>query len=117
MTPQAFATAIGIVESNGNPNAPLGDGGRAIGRFQMHPDEMWTWARRLSIAPAANETWDSFIGRIVQAFYTFHCSEALTDVQIAMTYHIGHILRENSPEWDLGYAEKFSNAARGLTTT
>lgn len=112
MSPDQFATAIGIVESNGDSDVPLGDDGRALGRWQIHPDEMWTWAKRLTLAPQVNETWDSFVGRLIKGFYSFHTVQTLTDVQIAMTWHLGHISREDSPDWDLAYADKFRNAAR-----
>ena len=114
VTPLAFATAIGLVESNGNPNSKLGDDGRALGRFQVHPDECWGWAKRLSLAPQLSETWDSFVERIVEGFYSFHTDQGLTAIQTAMTWHIGHIVREESPDWDLGYASRFVDAARTL---
>lgn len=113
MTPIDFATAIGIVESNGNPNSPLGDDGRALGRFQVHPDELWGWATRLTLYPHLSETWDSFVDRVVQRFYTFHVAQSLTPVQIAMCWHLGHISRESDPDWDSGYAARFAAAALG----
>lgn len=39
MTAQEFAHAIAIVESSDRSNPPLGDDGRALGRYQMHPTE------------------------------------------------------------------------------
>ena len=112
MTTQQFATVVGIVESNGDPNSPLGDHGRALGRFQIHPDEMWAWANRLALAPELGETWDSFIERIVEGFYTFHTAR-LAPIEVAMTWHIGHITKEGDPDWDASYAAKFNAASLG----
>ena len=112
MTPQQFSAVIGYIESGGNYQR-WGDAGRAMGRFQMHPDEMWTWAHRLTIAPELNETWDSFIERLVEAFYSFHLA-TLAPVEVAMTYHEGHVVKEGDPSWDAQYAQKFNAAAAGL---
>ena len=109
MTPQHFAQCIGQVESNNNANAPLGDGGRAFGRFQTHPDWVWDWAHRLAIAPQLGELWDSFIERLVCGFYGFHCSH-LSAPEIAMSFHIGHIVRFGGDDWDVGYGNRFSMA-------
>ena len=114
MTPDQFTYALGIVESSNNPNAPLGDAGRALGRYQCHPDFVWQWAHRLGLAPQLNETWDSFLTRLVVAFYNFHAPQNLTDVQIAMTFHEGHITREGDPSWDAGYALRFADAVQRI---
>lgn len=114
MTAKQFADALGVVESNGNPYAPMGDGGRALGRWQIHPDELWTWAHRLALAPELGETWDSFIERVVWGFYQFHTT--LSAVEVAMTWHIGHVVRENDVEWDDAYADRFNAAITGLNT-
>ena len=113
MTPQQFATAIGAVESNNNPNSPLGDHGRAFGQFQVHPDWVFDWARRLALAPQLGELWDSFIERLVCAFYSFHVSQ-LSAPEIAMTFHIGHVVHFGGADWDAGYGDRFSKAAAGL---
>lgn len=111
MSPQQFAHAIAIVESNDNPNAPLGDAGRALGRWQWHPDAVWGWAVRLSVVPTLNETWDSFLYRLLLRHYVFHSQQGLTDVQCAMAFHEGHIVKEGDVDWDTGYAARFINAA------
>lgn len=40
---EQWSTALAYTESNNNPNAPLGDDGRAIGRWQMHLPFLYTW--------------------------------------------------------------------------
>ena len=94
VNPDDFAHAIAIVESGDNPNAPLGDHGRALGRYQMHPDFMWDWCKRLNIHPELNETWDSFQYRLILRHYSFYSGQGLTDVQCAMSFHEGHLCRE-----------------------
>lgn len=108
MTPQQFSTALGLTESNGNPNSPLGDHGRALGRFQVHPDWVFDWSNRLGIVPKLSETWDSFVERMVQAFYTHHVGGTLSDVEIAMAFHIGHLVHNYDPDWDSAYADRFT---------
>jgi hypothetical protein len=109
MTPRQFSHALAIVESTDNPNTPKGDGGRADGRWQIHPDEMWTWAHRLALAPQLGETWDSFVERIVEGFYSFHTAQ-LAPIEVAMTWHIGHVVHFGGAAWDAGYAAKFATA-------
>ncbi len=111
MEPETFATILGLVESDGNPNALLGDDGRAAGRFQIHPDFLWEWANRLKLQPKLNERWDSFYSRLVQAFFTFPFHLKLLPVEVAMTFHKGHIVRWATPlppDWDQDYANRWS---------
>jgi hypothetical protein len=117
VTPEQFATAIGQIESRGNalawgdyigtPSLP-----RAMGRFQIWAAELWTWALRLKIVPTENETYDSWVFRILCAFFPFHTAQGLTPVQVAMTWHLGHEVIESDSEWDAVYAAEF-NAAVG----
>ncbi len=120
MTASQFATAIGIVESGqnaltwgdfaGSPFLP-----RAMGRFQIWAAEFQTWAPRLNIVAEVNETWDSVVQRLLEAFYPFHTAQGLTDVEVAMTWHRGHEVKPSDPEWDTAYAEKFARAVASLT--
>src|ERR1019366_10578033 len=99
-----------LVESDGDPDAPLGDGGRAAGRFQIHPDWEYEWSDRLKIRPKLNERRDSFYSRLVQAFFQFPFHLKLLPVEVAMTFHKGHIVRQTSPlpaDWDAGYAARW----------
>lgn len=113
MTPANFAHAIAIVESNDNPNAPLGDAGRALGRYQVHPDWVWTQCRRFTLAPFLNETWDAFIVRLVQAFYVGY-SGTMPDVEVAMYFHLGHHAHPSDGDWDQEYASRFVAASDAL---
>ena len=112
MTAQHFAYAIGKVESNNTPYGAFGDGGRAMGRWQIHPDTLDTYKRMFSISATLGETWDSLIYRIVIAFYDHYTLiEKLTAPECAMTWHIGHPMHIDSPGWDANYNERFLQAA------
>ena len=110
MTAAQFAEAIGQVESGNNPNAPLGDAGRALGRYQCHPDWIWTQCRHFTLAPFLNETWDAFVTRLVEAFYVAY-SPFMSDVEVAMYFHMGHRVHPTDGDWDRDYANRFSAAA------
>ena len=111
MTPDQFTYALAIVESQNNPNSPLGDGGRAAGRWQIHPDFLWTWAHHYGLAPKLGEIWDSFFCRVVQAFYLDHVT-SLTPVECAMYFHRGHVVHEGDADWTADdYAQRFTDAA------
>lgn len=113
MTPQQFAQIIAIIESGNISNPPLGDGGRAIGKYQMHPDFVFGWATRLGKLPMLGETWDSFFSRLIQGYYAFRVAGGYTPIQIAMSFHRGHPMREDSPDWLADdYAARFVDAAR-----
>ena len=107
MTTQEFLYCLGRTESNNDPNVALGDGGRALGRFQVHPDWAWGYARRFGVQPALNETWDSFITRIVVAFYDHFCG-GMPALEVAMYFHVGHPVRPGDKDWDGDYAARFS---------
>ena len=115
MTPSNFATAIAIVESGNRSNPPMGDDGRAIGRYQMHPDWVMEWAVRLKLFPLLGETWDSFFTRLIQGYYTYHIGQGLTALEAAVSFHVGHICHEGDDTWDAQYAKDFAAAARTLT--
>lgn len=117
MTPAEFAHVIALVESSDRSNPPLGDDGRAVGRYQMHPDWVWQWAGTLRIVPMLNETWDAFFTRLVQGYFAKRTEQGLTAVQAAVSYHRGHICREEDPDWLADdYAARFRDAARTLST-
>jgi hypothetical protein len=110
LTVEEWIDALGKTESNSAPNAPLGDGGRAMGRWQVHPDWLWGWASHYGILPKLSETWDEFVRRILERFAYDHLGW-LGDVRSAMYFHIGHIAKETDPSWDKDYAKRFSNFA------
>jgi hypothetical protein len=112
VTPQEFAHAIAIVESGDRSNPPMGDDGRARGRYQMHPDFYEEWKLNLNIHAQLSETWDSLDTRIVQGYFTFRTGQGLTPVQAAVSYHRGHICREGDSDWlKDNYAARFNAAA------
>jgi hypothetical protein len=118
MTPQNWAKAIAIVESGDRSNPLMGDGGRARGRYQMHPDFYDEWKLNLNIHAQLGETWDSQDTRIAIAYFTFRTGQGLTAIQAAVSYHRGHIVREGDPDWLADdYAAKFADAARSIATT
>lgn len=114
MTPANFAKAIAVVESGDRSNPPLGDDGRALGRYQMHPDWLWEWATNLKTVPALSETWDAYFTRLIQQYFGYRTGQGLTAIQAAVSFHVGHIVREDDPTWDAQYASDFTDAARGL---
>jgi hypothetical protein len=107
MTTQDFLYCLGKTESNDNPNVHLGDNGRALGRFQVHPDWVYTQSARFGLKPFLNETWDSFITRLVTAFYE-HNIQFIAPVDVAMYFHLGHRTPSTAPDWDAEYAERFN---------
>jgi hypothetical protein len=112
MTAAKFAYALGKVESNNTPYGKFGDSGQAMGQWQIHPDTMDTYKRMFSISATLGETWDSLVYRIVIAFYNHYTfMENLSAPECAMTWHIGHPMRENDPGWDAKYNTDFLVAA------
>ena len=101
--------AIANVESNGNPNIGFGDGGRAMGRFQVHPDWLWGWANHYHLTPNLDETWDSFVRRVVTAFVDDHLSHMQPAI-VDMYFHLGHITYPKDIDWDQERCDKFIDA-------
>jgi hypothetical protein len=112
-TVDQFLDALAQVESSNN-DREWGDGGRAMGRWQVHPDRLWSEARKAHLEPQLGETWDQFVGRVVGAMYNFFATR-WAPREIAMYWHVGHFVRDGHPDWDLAYAQKFDDAmARAL---
>lgn len=114
MTAQEWVSAIGEVESNNNPNAPLGDGGEAQGRWQIHPSWWDTWQPRSGIRATNRDTWDSWQIRVLEWFFNYH--PTLQPVVLAMYFHLGHFATPTDPDWDTDYAARF-NVAAGISST
>ncbi len=107
-TVDQFLEALGAVESSNNPEA-WGDGGRAMGRWQVHPDRVWSETRLRRVPPNLGETWDSWIGRLLTViFQTLYPVES--PVSIAMYWHLGHFTMPWKPDWDDEYATKMTAA-------
>ncbi len=109
MTPPEFAAAIGEIESGDNPDS-WGDQGRAMGRYQLHPDWLWEWASRLGTAPHLNERWDDWATRIVEAFFV-RWTAVMLPVEVAMFFHEGHVIKAGAAGWDSKYADRFTLAS------
>jgi hypothetical protein len=109
VTPEEFAACIAQVESGDKPTA-WGDNGLAMGRYQVHPSWVWTWATYLKLQPTVSESWDHFIGRLVQGFFSAH-NAGMHPGQIAMYFHLGHLDTEQDSDWDVNYAKEFAAAA------
>ena len=114
MTPANFAKAIAVVESGDRSNPPLGDDGRALGRYQMHPDSSGSGRRISKQCLRLSETWDAYFTRLIQQYFGYRTGQGLTAIQAAVSFHVGHIVREDDPTWDAQYASDFTDAARGL---
>ena len=111
MTAQQFATILGLVESDGNI-AAWGDAAHgaylAVGRFQVHP----AWLFDHILKPAVSETWDSWVERMVEAFYTPRAY--LPPVEVAMWFHIGHRVQPDENDWDAPYAKRFADKQHSI---
>jgi hypothetical protein len=102
-----FLHKLALTESTDNPDAPLGDDGRALGRYQVHPDWLDCWSKHYQLPCALSETWDSWVARIVGAFYRDHSARGYSDVEVAMYYHLGHPALASTADWDAKYAKRF----------
>jgi len=106
--PAQFVGALYEVE--GGPSlSDLPDGGRALGRPQVHPDALFDWARFADTRPQLNETWDDYLDSLLRAIYAA-LSAQRTPVQIAMWWHLGHPCVETDADWDQEYAARFTAA-------
>lgn len=101
-----FTEFISKLESNGDPHA-FGDKGQALTSFQVHPAWVIDWSQRLHVEPRVNDTWERFVGRIVEVF-GFHACETLKlgRIEAAMYFHIGHVVWEGEQDWDEQYAAR-----------
>jgi hypothetical protein len=109
MTTEQFLACLAETETNDNPRA-WGDNGRAIGRFQVHPDWVHTQEVRFGLQPVLNETWDSFITRLVTKFFELHIG-TMDEQEVAMYFHLGHRTLPTDADWDTHYAERFQGFA------
>jgi hypothetical protein len=110
MTAEQFISALAGTESDDDVNAPLGDDGRAIGRFQAHPDWICTYAKLFNRFALLDETVDSWITALVTLFWKRY-SPKNTPIEVAMWFHLGHFATEESSDWDAAYAERFNQWA------
>ncbi len=112
-TVEQFLDALAQVESANNPEA-WGDGGRAMGRWQVHPARLFDEARRYDLFPTNTETWDQFVKRVLIRIYN-HYATRIEARTIAMYWHLGHWVQPGEWGWDIQYEQKFNDAmARAL---
>ena len=107
-TVDQFLVALGMVESNNQPFA-WGDGGRAMGRWQVHPDRLFSEMESHKIEPKLGETWDALQGRVVRAIAEMYLPDE-DATSVAMYWHLGHWSDPKSDDWDLTYQVSFVNA-------
>ena|SRR5208337_3133355 len=131
-TVEQFLEALAVVESSNNPRAwgdfltaagspmPADTNDthtgcqccpRAMGRWQVHPDRVWSESRLRRVAPNLGETWDSWIGRILTVIFNVLYPVVLP-VSIAMYWHLGHFSDPGKPDWDSPYNVKFDAALK-----
>jgi hypothetical protein len=112
-TVDQFLDALAQVESSNNDRA-WGDGDRAVGRWQVHIDRLWSEARTYGLEPKLGERFNDFVRRVLTAIYN-HWAEMHAPFEIAMYWHLGHWTTRSDPNWDRVYEAKFNNAmARAL---
>ena len=109
-TVKQFLAALAVVESS-NDSEAWGDDGRAMGRWQVHPDRVWSESRLRRVAPNLGETWDSWIGRILTVIFK-GLYPVESPVAIAMYWHLGHFSKPDATDWDEDYAAKFTAALK-----
>ena len=125
-TVEQFVEALAVVESSNNPRAwgdfltaagspmPADTNDahtgclccpRAMGRWQVHPDRVWSETRLRRVPPALGETWDSWIGRLLTVIFK-GLYPVESPVAIAMYWHLGHFNKPGDSDWDYDYASK-----------
>jgi len=112
-TVDQFLKALAVVESSDDPEA-WGDAGRALGRWQVHPDRLWQEMHTYLIVPKLGETWDQLVAAVVRAMYAAE-SRNHTPAEIAMYWHLGHFQDPGVPDWDQKYSARFMAALENAT--
>lgn len=103
-----FLKALAVVESSDDPEA-WGDGGRAMGRWQVHPARYYDEIKRWELVPEVSATWDQIVAIILREVWE-EWSPHWSPVQIAMYWHLGHRSFETDADWDPKYAARFGAA-------
>lgn len=107
-TVDQFLKALAVVESSDDPEA-WADGGRAMGRWQVHPDRLWSEMHSLQITPKLGETWDQLVARVLRAMWV-ELEPKHTTIAIAMYWHLGHWVTSLDRDWDTKYTARFDAA-------
>ena len=105
---EQFLKALAVVESSDDPEA-WGDAGRAMGRWQVHPDRLWHEIQHGLIFPKLGETWDQLVARVLRTICEFYLPK-VTPGEIAMYWHAGHWCKPGDSTWDAKYAARFEAA-------
>lgn len=87
-TVDQFLKALAVVESSDDPEA-WGDGGRAMGRWQVHPDRYEYEIAHGRIQPKLGDTWDQRVETILRTIWAFYVNKVSVG-EIAMYWHVGH---------------------------
>jgi len=109
MTASQFGFALYMTESQGNHEA-WGDGGCAVGLYQVHAAWLFEHANKYHVAPLVDERFNDWVARVVSAFYS-DWSRTLPQLEVAMFFHRGHQVPPASDEWDGEYANRFARYA------
>lgn len=107
----SWSHALALTESGDDPNAPLGDGGRAAGRWQQHPTFYERWAPK--IAFGTEPTWDEQFAAALRAFYAQAVARDVDDVDAACGFNLHGAPVPGSAALDPEYAARF-RAKAGL---
>ena len=106
-----FDHALSLTESGDNPNAPLGDGGRAAFRRQMHPvfyeDPRWA----VPIPHGTDPTWDETCEWRLRRFWEWAVAHDIDDLDAACGFNLHGAPIAGSAAQDPAYAERFRKAA------
>ena len=71
VTVDQFLKALAVTESADDPEA-WGDAGRAMGRWQVHPDRLWQESHLGLVFPKLGETWDQLVARVLRTIFNFY---------------------------------------------
>lgn len=106
LTFEQFAQALALTESNDNPNAPLGDDGRAAGRWQMHPSfyEEWT----TPIPHGTEPSWDTQFRNALFRFYMRAVRNGIDDADAACGFNLSGQPEPGMAARDPVYAQRFN---------
>lgn len=108
ITVDQFLKALAVIESRDDPEA-WGDAGRAMGRWQVHPDRLWQEMHHGVMWPHLGETWDQLVARVLRTIFSFY-QDKVTPGEIAMYWHVGHWVKPADSTWDAKYAARFEAA-------
>jgi hypothetical protein len=101
--------ALRIVESSGSQSITLiGDQGRALGPWQIHPDFLAQWYH-----PVVGDTWLEAMEKAATGCVQHYVDEGLTPFDVAQIFHLGYAgWRDGGP--DKNYGSRFVIAYKGI---